>query len=236
MVVLGLVWLGLLIVEYTRGLTPLLEAIGNVIWGVFVLEFAVRFAIAPRKVEYVKRNLLTLASLALPALRGLRLAGAARLVRGARAARGARLFRLVTSLNRGMKALRSVMSRRGLSYVLALTVLVTAAGAAGMYTFERNPGGAGLNDYSSALWWTAMLMTTMGSEFWPRTPEGRLLCLALAIYAFAVFGYITAALASFFVSRDAATATGEVAGARDLRKLREEIASLRAELRAAGRS
>ncbi len=43
----------------------------------------------------------------------------------------------------------------------------------------------------------------MGSDYWPRTPEGRILCLLLALYAFAVFGYVTATLASYFIGRDA---------------------------------
>ena len=47
-----------------------------------------------------------------------------------------------------------------------------------------------------------MLVTTMGSEYWPQTADGRVLCLALAIYGFAVFGYVTAALASFFVGQE----------------------------------
>ena len=52
-----------------------------------------------------------------------------------------------------------------------------------------------------------MLLTTMGSDYWPRTPEGRLLCLLLAIYAFTVFGYVTAAIAAYFVDRDKAFTT-----------------------------
>jgi voltage-gated potassium channel len=49
-----------------------------------------------------------------------------------------------------------------------------------------------------------MLLTTMGSDYWPRTPEGRVLCLLLALYAFAVFGYMTAAIAAYFVGKDKA--------------------------------
>ncbi len=45
-----------------------------------------------------------------------------------------------------------------------------------------------------------------------------------------MFGYITAAFASFFVGRDAADAEAEVAGARDLAALRDEVAALRGEL------
>jgi voltage-gated potassium channel len=48
-----------------------------------------------------------------------------------------------------------------------------------------------------------MLLTTMGSEFWPQSPEGRLICLVLSVYAFAVFGYIMATLASYFIGSDA---------------------------------
>ena len=88
----------------------------------------------------------------------------------------------------------------------------------------------GFSSYGEALWWTAMLLTTMGSEFWPRTGEGRVLCFLLSLYGFAVFGYITASFASFFVGRDAADAEAEVAGARDLAAVREEIAALRGEL------
>ncbi len=29
----------------------------------------------------------------------------------------------------------------------------------------------------------------LGSEYWPQTVEGRVLCLLLAFYAFGVFGY-----------------------------------------------
>jgi voltage-gated potassium channel len=56
-------------------------------------------------------------------------------------------------------------------------------------------------------------MTTMGSGYWPESAEARVLCLLLALYAFAVFGYVTAALASFFVGRDAQHRDGDIAGA-----------------------
>ncbi len=77
-----------------------------------------------------------------------------------------------------------------------------------------------------------MVMTTLGSEYWPQTAEGRLLGLILSVYAIAVFGYLTATLASFFIGRDAASSEGEVAGTANLEALHAEIAALRAELRA----
>jgi voltage-gated potassium channel len=235
MVVLGFVWLLLLVVELVRGAGPLLQALGTAIWIAFILDFALRLALAPDRGRYLRRNALTALSLVLPAVRVLRVARLVRAARTARAVRGLRLARLVTSMNRGMRALRATMSRRGLAYVLALTIVVVFAGAAGMYALEPpGPEGQGFRGYGEALWWTAMIVTTMGSENWPLTAEGRILCLVLAVYAFAVFGYVTAAIASFFVGRDAEDERGELAGAAAIERLRAEIAGLRAELGATG--
>ena len=39
-----------------------------------------------------------------------------------------------------------------------------------MRAFESdNADGRGLHDYSSALWWTTIMITTIGSEYWPQT-------------------------------------------------------------------
>ncbi|HZH30534.1 MAG TPA: potassium channel family protein [Pyrinomonadaceae bacterium] len=236
MLVLGFLWLGLLILEFTRGISPVLEATGTLIWIIFILEFALKFVLAPDKSDYLKANWLTALALLVPALRVFRVFRVVRVLRAARAARGLRLFRVVSSLNRGMRALGATMRRRGFGYVVALTVIVALSGAAGMYAFEKElPDGQGFESYGEALWWTAMVMTTMGSDYFPKTTEGRLLCFALAVYAFAVFGYVTATLATFFVGRDAADAEAEVAGAEQIERLQVEVAALREELRAFAR-
>jgi voltage-gated potassium channel len=202
---LGVIWLILLVVEFTRGIGPFLSQVVVAIWAVFVLDFAAKLLLAPNKLRFVRRNWLTLVSLVIPALRMLRIVRLARVLRAARAVRGLRLLRLVTSLNRGMRSLGLALRRRGFGYVLTLTVLVLVGGAAGMYAFEHDPvSGLGFADYGAALWWTAMILVTMGSEYWPRTGEGRLLCLLLALYGYSAFGYVTATLASFFISSDAA--------------------------------
>lgn len=203
MLALSGVWLALVVLELAWGESQLLETIGLAIWAVFLVEFLLRLALAPNKARFFRANWLSAISLVAPAFRLLR---GFRVLRLARAARGLRLVRVVGTANRGMNTLRAGLRRRGLGYVAALTALVSLLGAAGMYAFERAPEvEGGFSSFGDALWWTAMLMTTMGSDFWPRTAEGRVLCLLLATYAFAVFGYITAAFASFFVGRDAAS-------------------------------
>ena len=231
MIVLGFIWLALLIVELRWGLNPFLEILGTVIWGIFILDFVVRLVIAPHKFSYLKSNWLTAIALIIPAFRILRIVRVLRVLRLARAARGLRLLRVVTSLNRGMKAISASFGRRGFGYIVALTLIVNLAGAAGMYAFE-NDMPRGFESYAAALWWTAMLLTTMGTEYWPQTAEGRLLCFMLSLYGFAVFGYVTAALASYFIGRDAEDQNAELVSAKPIKELRGEIAALHEELRA----
>lgn len=227
MLVLAFVWLALLVGELIWGESLMFEVLGTIIWVIFILDFAVAFVLAPHKIAYLKNNWLTALSLLVPALRLFRFS---RVFRLARMGRSLRLLRVVSSLNRGMRALGASLSRRGFGYVLALTVLVAFTGAAGMYAFE-NAAPGGLKSYGEALWWTTMVLTTMGSQYWPLTIEGRVLCVFLALYAFAVFGYVTATLATFFIGRDAEDDEAELAGARQLAALREEMIALREEIR-----
>jgi voltage-gated potassium channel len=238
MTVLSFIWLGLLILDFTLGLSRLLLITSYVIWALFVLDFIIEFTIAPRKLDYLRRRWLTALSLLLPAFRVLRVVRALGVLRAARAARSVSLLRLITSLNRGMRAVSTTLGRRGIGYVVVLTAIVTFAGAAGMYLFERSvaQGDVGLDTYGEAVWWTAMIMTTLGSEYWPKTAEGRILGWLLSVYALAIFGYITATIASYFIGRDVAAGQAEPTTpseeTAETIALREEIAALREQIAA----
>lgn len=232
MLLLSLAWLVIVVIELTMGSTALLVTLGTAIWIVFITEFVVRFTLAPAKRPFLKRNWLTLIALVVPALRLFR---AFAVLRAARALRGVRLVRIVGTANRSMNALRATLRRRQFGYVGGLTALVLALGAAGMLSFE--PAGeveGGFADYWDALWWTGMLLTTIGSQFWPATVEGRVLALLLSLYGLGVLGYLTATIASFFIGRDAEASSGPVAGAAELAALREEITALRLALERRG--
>lgn len=225
MLLLSLAWLLLVIVELVRGTSHLLESFGLAIWIAFIAEFALRFTLAPEKGTFLRRNWLTTIALVVPALRLLR--GFA-ILRAARALRGFRLVRVVGTANRGMNALRRTLRRRQFGYVLALTLVVLLLGAAGMLSFEpASEVDGGFTSYGHAVWWTGMLIASIGSDFWPVTVEGRLLSALLSLYGLAVFGYVTAAFASFFVGRDAHAPDGEVAGSKEIAELRTEIRRLR---------
>ena len=221
MIFLGFVWLILLLIELIWGLTKVLEYISLGIWILFIIDFLIKFVLAPHKIAYLKKSWLTAFSLIIPALRIFRLLRFIRLLRGLR---GIRLIRVVSSLNRSMKSLGATMRRRGFAYVFILTVIVTFGGAAGMYALENpNPG---FESFGMALWWSAMRIITAGSDFWPLTPEGRGLAFLLAVFGYAIFGYVTATIASFFIGRDAEEKDAPVAGAKEVNELKQEVIRL----------
>jgi voltage-gated potassium channel len=127
---------------------------------------------------------------------------------------------------------------------------VVLVGAAGIAQFEspaavraENPGsapGTGIPSYGAAVWWTALILTTFGSDYWPQTVEGRVVCWLRSLYALGVFGYITATLASHFVGtaapdRGAAPAPQRAALPTEVAARREQIAVLHARLPAPAR-
>jgi voltage-gated potassium channel len=228
MMLLSALWVVIVLIELTTGGNPLLTTIGTIIWIVFVAEFGLRFTLAPRKLPFLKHNWLTAIALLAPALR---LFAVFRFLRAASALRGFRLVKIVGTANRSMNALRRTLERRKVGYVAGLTMLVVGLGAAGMLNFEPAkdvPGG--FTSYGDALWWTAMLLTSIGSQYWPVTTEGRLLTVLLSLYGFATFGYITATIASYFVGRDAERKDAPVAGSSQVEQLIREVQALRAEL------
>ncbi|RYF86600.1 MAG: potassium channel protein, partial [Chitinophagaceae bacterium] len=158
MIFLGFVWLVLLVVELVWSLSPVLQKVSLAIWGIFIVDFLLKFSLAPRKLRFLKANWLTAISLLIPALRVFRL------VRILRLLRGVRLIRVVSSLNRTMKSLGATMKRRGFVYVVVLSLVVTFGGAAGMFAIEK--GNPGFENFGMALWWTAMRVITAGSEAW----------------------------------------------------------------------
>ena len=226
MILLGFVWLILLIVDLIWGLPRLLDYLSMAIWVIFIIDFVVKFFLAPEKIDYLRKNVLTAISLIIPALRLFRIFRIVRLMRGLR---GVRLVRVVASINRGMKSLAATMSRRAFAYVFFLTLVVTFAGAAGMHAIEKE--SPGFESYGMALWWTAMRIITAGSEYYPLTPEGRGLAFLLALFGYGIFGYVTATLASFFIGRDAEESEGPLAGSNELSELKHEIATLTREIR-----
>ena len=234
MTALGLVFLVLLLLDFGDAEVGVVDQ-GRIdgslqaIWAIFLLDFSVRFFIAPGKIDFLKSNWLTVISLALPFLRPLR---AFRAFRAIRAVRSMSLVRLVGGINRGMRVLRQVVRGRQIVYVGILSVVVALAGAVGALFFENGFSESPIRSFGDAIWWSSALVTTMNNEKYVVSPEGRVLAIMLRIYALSVFGYVTASIATYFIG----TAERSDAQQGENATLRAEISALREELAAMRRS
>ena len=201
MLLLAIGWLVLLMVELLRGLPPLLEVVSIVIWAIFIFEFIIMMILAPNKMQFLASNWLSAITLIIPAFRILAILRIFRFARLLRVTSGLRVARITGAINRARKSLDRRMAGRRLVYVTAMTAIVAFTGAAGMYALEHN-ANPGFKTYGESLWWTGMILTSLGSQYWPVTPEGRILGFFISVYTFGVFGYFTAVLASFFIGKD----------------------------------
>jgi voltage-gated potassium channel len=224
---LGLVFLVLLLLEYAAvdvgpvgqdGLGWALQGI----WAIFLVEFSVRFIVAPAKGAFLKANWLGALSLVLPFLRPFRA------FQAARALRSLSLVRLLGGINRGIRVLRRVTRGRQIAYVALLTVLAMFAGAVGVLFFDRDVQDAPIQTFGDALWWSAAMVTTINNEKFAASPEARVLAILLRVFAVSVFGYITASIASYLIG----SAQEEARGDEEPDTLRAELAALREELAA----
>lgn len=202
MTVLGLVFLGLLLLDYAGGRLSIagadrLDEALTAIWVMFVVDFALRLFIAPAKRAFLRENWLTVLSLALPFLRPLRA------LRAARALRSLSLVRLLGGVNRAMRLLQRVAQGRQFAYVGGLTLFVVVAGAVGVRFFDRSVPGAPIQTFGDALWWSSAMVTTINNELYAVSPEARIIAILQRVYAVSVFGFITASIASYLIGSHA---------------------------------
>ena len=207
--ILSFVWLGIVVLEFTVGVNEILEYTSLGIWALFIGDFIIELIIAPNRKKYLLTNWLNALALLLPALRVFRIFQSLKLAGAARSLRSLNLLKAVASLNRSIETLRKITHNYGIRYLAPFSAIVLFAGAGGVLFFENPtalkeagaPNTDGIANYGDAVWWTVMLMTTIGSAYWPQTLEGRVLTVVISFYSIAIFGYVTATLASILIEK-----------------------------------
>lgn len=174
-----------------------MEVLGWALWGLFFVEFAAKFALAPNKRRYVTRRWLDVLVLLVPFLRFLRL------LRILRVTRAFPVFRLLVFGGRGSSAAVVLLRRRRLGQLALISVMVVLVGAALIFLLEYGAPGGQIRTFGDALYWSATTVTTVGSELYPITIGGRILSVVLQLYAVGIFSYFIASIATVFVGLDA---------------------------------
>lgn len=174
-----------------------LEMLSWGLWSLFFLEFLIKFTLAPVKRQYVRKHWLDILVVLLPFLRFLRLA------RILRTTRALPMLRLLIFGGRGSESTLALLRRRRLGQLAVVSAMVVLLGAAVCFLLEADASDSQIQTFGNALWWSATLITTVGSELYPVTVGGRILGFLLMLYAIGVFSYFIGAIASVLVESDA---------------------------------
>jgi voltage-gated potassium channel len=182
------------------------------IWAAFFLEYVTVVSLAEDRWSYTKSAWLDVFIIVvsfplLPAL--FAISRLLRLTRLSRVFRILRLVRLAAVLSRGGQTVRRLFRKRGLGYLLALTVLL-AAGFAALFAIAED---AGLLD---GLWWAIQTITTVGyGDTFPVTGLGRIAGIGLMVLGIGFVAILTAAVAAQFVEEEETELTDAIQGLHD---------------------
>ena len=184
---LALVYLALYALEVLGHMQPLVVAdvllVNDLIWGIFVADFVVRFFISHKKGQFLKRNLVELVSLILPFFRAFR------------------MFRVIVAIGFLTRVAQSLQGRINLYLGLILPLLVFTC-SLGVYDAEHNVPGATITNFGDAIWWAFVTITTIGyGDYYPITFEGRAIAVVLMLSGLALVSLITISIGSWFLSR-----------------------------------
>lgn len=192
MLVLAILWLPVLIwplVSHpSAGISDTLNAIDYVVWALFAAEYMVKLYLAPSRWTFVRSHVLDLVVVAVPLLRPVRALRILRLLRGLAVAAEV------------LRRARSILTHRGLHYVLLSVVLLVFVAAALERSFEAGVKGSNIHTYADGLWWAAVTVTTVGyGDRFPVSPAGRGVAVVLMLVGIGLVGVVTATVASFFI-------------------------------------
>lgn len=197
--VLALLWLPVLVIPFVVKLptdvNATFEAVDYFVWAAFVLEYLVKFSLAPARKTFVTHHLVDLAVIALPMLRPLRALRLLRLLN---------LARVGVVLANALRRAKALMTHRGFHFVLLAVVLIVFACAGLALSFEAHANGTNIHSFSDALWWAIVTVTTVGyGDRYPVTAGGRGIAAVLMLVGIGLIGVLTATVASYFVEKQA---------------------------------
>ncbi len=183
-----------------------------VIWGIFFVDYFIRFFAAERKWPFVKSHPLELiAIIPLDAIYQV-----------ARFFMFFRMLKLWGILPRFLKPVYAVLKTNGLEKLLIFALVLIFLVPIPMILIEPQ-----IINYTDAIWWAIVTITTVGyGDITPETGIGRLLAAILMFVGIGIIGTFTSAISTYFASRRRAVEEDHVLNAvnsiKKIHKLTEE--------------
>lgn len=122
-----------------------------------------------------------------------------------------RLVRVAAVLARALGRARSILTHKGLHFVLLAVILIVFAGAAAELAFEAHEPASNIRDFGDAIWWAVVTVTTVGyGDRFPVGAAGRGVAVVLMLVGIGLVGAVTATVASYFVEQRQDDQTAEL--------------------------
>lgn len=154
-----------------------------VIWGAFVVDYLTRIWLSADRWQFVRKNLVLLLVLAVPACRPLH------------------ALRVVTLMSMMRRNAGAALRGRVVMYSVVFAVLLWFISAVSVLQAERYAAGANILTGREALWWSLTTMTTVGyGDYFPVTVPGQLFAAVLIIGGVALMGAVTATISSRLIA------------------------------------
>jgi voltage-gated potassium channel len=187
--VLGVAWLVIAIVIGTIDLkgSASIALVGTlfVLWALLLVEYLVRLVISPDRRGYLRRRWVEPATVVVPPLEGWHVVG---------------IERMSLLVHEGVLRVQSILKHHSLFRVLIAATATLFLGAWLVLLFEDHAKGSNIHNYSGALWWAIVTVTTVGyGDRFPVSGAGRAVAVVLMLIGIGLIGVLTATVASVFV-------------------------------------
>ncbi|OZG68607.1 ion transporter [Bifidobacterium eulemuris] len=159
-----------------------IEILLNLLWVFYAVDYILTMYVAEHSWKWMSKHILGLLILVAPLIPGLRFV---------------RVVAALYALHRG--SLSWVRGHINI-YIACAGALLLSTGALLVLEAERGVPGASIDNYTDALWWAFVSVTTIGyGEYYPVTAEGKLITVAVVIAGIALIGVITGACAAWVI-------------------------------------
>ncbi len=193
LMILGFVYLGIYSFEVlgspSTTTSQVISVASQLIFVIFAADVALRFILSRRDlvsfagwIKYLRGNWLGILALLAPMLRSLA------------------ILRVLVVLRGIAPFISSRVSKIGFYVGIALPLVIYTASLS-VLEAERGNSEANIQDFSDAVWWSLVTVTTVGfGDIYPVTQEGRTVGSFLIFVGIALFSTLTALIASWVLS------------------------------------